>query len=226
MTGDWRVMEVQKDGVRQYMVYRVLDTARTDRAANREVKGYTRDELRAWKIADELNGTRRDRNGRIVTTRQESVNMALALPTVAERLKALRKIRGMNKTQLALAAGCSMATISAVEKEVHKPSVQMCEKLAQVLDVNVDDLIGGDALNEYMGKGTAVMELRRLRNWSLRDLAAKAQVSVSYLSMIERGYRPAEPIMARLALALGVNMSALEDSYRDRPKWERGGCHS
>lgn len=226
MTGDWRVMEVSKGGVRQYMVYRVKDVDRTDRAANREVRGYSKDERRAWRVADELNGTRRNRDGRIVSTRRETIDMALNLPTVGERLKTLRKIRGMSQCKLALSAGCSAATVSAVEQSVHFPSIQMCERLAQALDVKAESLIGGDVLQEYLGKGTAVLEMRRIRNWSLRDLSAKAQISPSYLSMIERGYRPADNVLARLALALGVNMSTLEDSYKDRPRWERGGCHS
>ncbi len=60
--------------------------------------------------------------------------------------------------------------------------------------------------------GQRIRELRTLRpeRWTQEDLAERAKISVSFLSMIERGERVAHvETLAALAQALGVSLAEL-----------------
>lgn len=66
----------------------------------------------------------------------------------------------------------------------------------------------GDVAMEF---GERLRMLRRRKGMSLRELAAKADVSTSYLSDLERGARgaPTAPVLERLADGLGISVDAL-----------------
>jgi ribosome-binding protein aMBF1 (putative translation factor) len=72
--------------------------------------------------------------------------------------------------------------------------------------------------------GPAVQRARRAAGLSQEQLAAKAAISASYVSLIERGrHRPAQEIVARLEAALDVELAGLidegeEGKPRRRPK--------
>jgi transcriptional regulator with XRE-family HTH domain len=60
--------------------------------------------------------------------------------------------------------------------------------------------------------GQRIRELRtqRLEKWTQEDLAERAKISVSFLSMIERGERvPHVETLAAIATSLGVTLSEL-----------------
>ena len=60
--------------------------------------------------------------------------------------------------------------------------------------------------------GQRIRELRtqRLEKWTQEDLAERAKISVSFLSMIERGERvPHVETLAAIASSLGVTLSEL-----------------
>ena len=64
----------------------------------------------------------------------------------AERLKELRKECKMSQAQLATKLGVNQRTISNWEKEIRQPDYDMLLKIATVLDVSTDYLLG---LSEY-----------------------------------------------------------------------------
>lgn len=70
--------------------------------------------------------------------------------------------------------------------------------------------MGDREMSAARSVGERVASLRGLRGYSLRELGKRAAVSPSMLSRIENGDRyPSEPILAGVARALGVDMSAL-----------------
>ena len=80
---------------------------------------------------------------------------------------------------------------------------------------------GGSVLSD-IGKtiGHRIRELRTQRSerWTQEDLAERARISVSFLSMIERGERVAHvETLASLADALGVTLAELFVAPAERP---------
>ncbi len=61
---------------------------------------------------------------------------------IAERLRELRKISGLNKTQLAKKVGISDTAIGKWENGLQNPNINCLWKLANFFDVSVDYLIG------------------------------------------------------------------------------------
>jgi len=62
------------------------------------------------------------------------------------------------------------------------------------------------------GLGQRLRKIRRARNLSMRDLAARADVSHTAISKIERGtISPSVAILKKLALPLGISVTALID---------------
>ena len=63
-----------------------------------------------------------------------------------------------------------------------------------------------------MDSPNRIRELRRQRNMTLSMLAGRIDISIAYLSDIEKGHRHGSPVtLARIAEALGVPEAALYD---------------
>jgi len=62
--------------------------------------------------------------------------------TFGKRLAEARKIRGMTQQQLADALDVHVTTIAKIETGVRKPSFELLLKIAQILNVSVDYLLG------------------------------------------------------------------------------------
>ncbi|RKD71130.1 transcriptional regulator [Sinobaca qinghaiensis] len=61
---------------------------------------------------------------------------------IGERVKQLRKDRGLSLTELANQAGVAKSYLSALERDIQtNPSIQFLEKIAKVLNISVDLLI-------------------------------------------------------------------------------------
>jgi ribosome-binding protein aMBF1 (putative translation factor) len=70
--------------------------------------------------------------------------------------------------------------------------------------------------------GPAVQQHRRAAGLSQEELAARAGISASYVSLIERGrHRPAPEIVARLSTALAVDLAALADRGKEPVSWRK-----
>lgn len=66
-----------------------------------------------------------------------------------ERLKQLRKMRGLSQIALADKVGISKSTIGAYETEDRKPSREALLTLAEFFGVSVDYLLGDDSRSTY-----------------------------------------------------------------------------
>jgi transcriptional regulator with XRE-family HTH domain len=75
----------------------------------------------------------------------------------------------------------------------------------------------GHELREALGQNLKVY--RSLRNLSQADLAKRANISLTFLSDIERGNKwPYPETLTNLAAALGIPVSVLFNPRRDTPK--------
>ena len=60
----------------------------------------------------------------------------------SERLRALRKERGLNQTELATALNVTFGTVSIWERGVRKPEMDTLEKISDYFDVSLGYLLG------------------------------------------------------------------------------------
>ena len=60
----------------------------------------------------------------------------------SERLRALRKERGLNQTELATALNVTFGTVSIWERGVRKPEMDTIEKISDYFDVSLGYLLG------------------------------------------------------------------------------------
>ncbi len=73
-------------------------------------------------------------------------------------------------------------------------------------------------IGKRLGRRIRELRLARPERWTQEDLAERAHISVSFLSMIERGERVAHvETLAALAEALGVTLSELFAGAEERP---------
>ena len=61
----------------------------------------------------------------------------------------LRKKKKLSQTDFAKAIGASRTMVGNYERNVNAPSIEMIAKMAEVLDVSVDYLIGNGQLPQY-----------------------------------------------------------------------------
>ena len=72
-------------------------------------------------------------------------------------------------------------------------------------------------IGKRLGERIRELRLQRPERWTQEDLAERAGISVSFLSMIERGERVAHvETLASLADALGVSLSELFAATEER----------
>lgn len=70
---------------------------------------------------------------------------------------------------------------------------------------------------DEMPVGRKVRAERKMREWTLEDLAAKMEISTGYLALLERGERRwNEDLMRKASLALGVYPRVLMSSYQGK----------
>ncbi len=74
-------------------------------------------------------------------TRKQESGAPAALSTIAERLAALRKLNGLTLEELAQRASLTKSYLSKLERGLSSPTIGTVLKLAEALDVTVDQLI-------------------------------------------------------------------------------------
>jgi len=67
--------------------------------------------------------------------------------TIAENLRYFRAERGIAQEKLALLAGVDRTMVSKIERKLTNPSIETLLKLANVLNVNVSDLLNENIKN-------------------------------------------------------------------------------
>ena len=84
-----------------------------------------------------------------------------------ERLKDLRKEKGMTQIELATALGVSSGTVAMWETGKRKPSFEMFEKLTQVFDKRIDYILGTS--DDPAPAKLSDLEVAQLGNWAMQE---------------------------------------------------------
>lgn len=85
----------------------------------------------------------------------------------SERLKDLRKEKGMTQIELATALGVSSGTVAMWETGKRKPSFEMFEKLTQVFDKRIDYILGTS--DDPTPAKLSDPEVAQLGNWAMQE---------------------------------------------------------
>lgn len=80
---------------------------------------------------------------------------------LGENIKALRKRKGLTQEELAIRLRVVRQTVSKWEKGLSVPDAEMLQRLAEVLDTDVAQLLGADVKNEQ-SENEIVEQLSRL----------------------------------------------------------------
>ena len=83
---------------------------------------------------------------------------------IGERIRTLRKERGYNQDQLAELASLNRVTISKYESGRVEPGAQALSRLADALDVTIDELLGRSREEIPVDHDDAMQIRERLRN--------------------------------------------------------------
>ena len=60
---------------------------------------------------------------------------------INKRIRAFRKLKGLTQLELADKVGISVAVLGSVERGTREPDLLLLEKIGEVLDVSIDELI-------------------------------------------------------------------------------------
>lgn len=133
----------------------------------------------------------------------------------AERIRNLRKARGMSQSQFAAMCGIEQGQLCNYECGRIMPTIPLCERICRAVGINLLDFLREDG-DEKSGIpteeriGERVKALRLMRGMNQTELAEKFGVADSTISSIERGERYGiVTTYLYLAEALDVSIGAL-----------------
>lgn len=133
----------------------------------------------------------------------------------AERIRNLRKARGMSQSQFAAMCGIEQGQLCNYELARIMPTIPLCERICRAVGINLLDFLREDG-DEKSGIpteeriGERVKALRLMRGMNQTELADKSGVSDRTISSIERGERYGiVTTYLYLAEALDVSIGAL-----------------
>ena len=137
--------------------------------------------------------------------------------TFAERLKELRKRKGLTQTQLADALGVHLQTVSKWERGVTEPDISLIGETAAALGATVEELAGAPVPDETftgtfsaVGIGRCIAALRKAKGESQEALAGVFGASGDTVSKWERGVAcPGIDTLAALAEHFEVPVSRI-----------------
>ncbi len=134
--------------------------------------------------------------------------------SLGQKIRDFRKERGITLTELANQLKISPSYLSAVEREIRKPSIPMLKRISEALNVSVSYLVGStdDAVT-----GEKLRFMRESRGLSIEDLAEISELPASMLEKFESGQAtPDLEDLKKLSEALNVTLRYFLDQT-DRP---------
>ncbi|MQL52711.1 helix-turn-helix domain-containing protein [Desulfofundulus thermobenzoicus] len=124
--------------------------------------------------------------------------------SLGQKIRDFRRERGITLTELARQLNISPSYLSAVEREIRKPSIPMLNKISEALNVSVSYLVGD---NDDALTGDKLRFIRESRGLSIDDLAEISELPVSLLEKFENGQAsPDLEDLKKLSAALNISL--------------------
>jgi len=129
-------------------------------------------------------------------------------------IRDFRKQRGLTLQALAAQLDVSCSFLSAVEREVKKPSVAMVKKISEVLNISPTYLLGIGAEKVY---GEKIRFIRRGRSLSVEELSELSGIAPELIRAYEDGSsEPDLESLDKLAEALSVTVRYFLEKSADK----------
>ncbi|MFZ5632567.1 MAG: helix-turn-helix domain-containing protein [Bacillota bacterium] len=128
---------------------------------------------------------------------------------LGQKIRDFRKERGITLTQLANVLSISPSYLSAIERNLRTPSIQMLKKIGDKLNVPVTYLVGSE---ENVLTGKKLKYMRESRNLTREELSEICDISVRMLEKIEEGQEsPDLDCLKKLSQGLNVEIKFFLD---------------
>lgn len=129
--------------------------------------------------------------------------------SLGRKIRDFRKERGITLSQLAGRLAISPSYLSAIERNLRTPSIQMLKKIGEQLNIPVNYLVGSE---EDVLTGKKLKYMRESRNLSLEDLSEICDIPVRMLEKIEEGQEnPDLDCLKKLSQGLNVTIKYFLD---------------
>lgn len=123
---------------------------------------------------------------------------------IGQIIRDFRKERGVTLTELAGKLEISPSYLSAIERNIRKPSTQILKNIGEILNIPVNLLVSSE---EDMLTGKRLKEIREERGLSLEDLSEICDIPVNRLLKFEEGREiPDLDSLGRLSAGLNVTI--------------------
>jgi len=127
--------------------------------------------------------------------------------SLGDKLRALREERGLTLKEMGETSGLSFTYLSEIERGSVCPSVETIKGLARFFEIPVSMLV---ASHRETSLPTKLQYIRKLKNYSQKELAARAGVSPGLVAQLELGKVNASlKTINKLGEALGVSVCYL-----------------
>lgn len=148
---------------------------------------------------------------------------------LGDKIRSLRKQRGLSQVELGRILGVSQRAISGYESQQISPSPEVLKQLATIFNVSVDYLLSdesaslfsttnGSTSNQVVNWSNLALKLRRVREerqWTVEQSAQRVGVSAETWSQWEQGTGPISiDAVHRVARALGLPLTTLLNGLR------------
>lgn len=125
--------------------------------------------------------------------------------SLGAKIRDFRKERGITLTQLANKLEISPSFLSAVERDIKKPSLIMLKKISSLLNISLSYLMVDAGENNDTGE--KLKNIRKGRGLSVDDLAELSELSVEDIRNIEKNVvKPGLEQLEKLSTALNVTI--------------------
>lgn len=128
---------------------------------------------------------------------------------LGQKIRDLRKERGITLARLAGQLAISPSYLSAIERNLRRPSLQMLKKLGDRLNIPVNYLVSSE---DNILTGKKLKYIRESRNLSLDDLSEICDIPLRTLEKIEEGLgSPDLECIKKLSQGLNVTIKYFLD---------------
>lgn len=99
-------------------------------------------------------------------------------------IRAKRKEKNMTQKELAGKVGLTASTITKYEKGLLEPNIETLNKIADVLNVTINDLIGDDFIIGASEKGITIKSLQEIQERVIKDLISYCAIKDIDISLV------------------------------------------
>lgn len=125
--------------------------------------------------------------------------------SLGSKIRDFRNERGITLTQLSKRLDVSPSFLSAVERDIKKPSLIMLKKISSHLNISLSYLMASS--NEHTVTGEKLRHIRKDRGLSVDDLAELSELSAADIRNIEKNIiKPSMNHLEKLSTALNVTI--------------------